>query len=63
MPDESATPDLVVLAQRFDDGRCRRDFESVMIFYTADAVASFGVLGVYEGHAAMRRFYEDRTGA
>jgi SnoaL-like domain len=63
MPDEPTTPDLVGLVQGFYDALNARDFETLASFYSADAVASFGALGVHEGRAAIRRFYEDFTGA
>ena len=63
MPGDTVTPDLAGFAQGFGDALNARDFDALMSFYAPGAVASFGVLGVREGQAAIRGFYEDFTGA
>jgi ketosteroid isomerase-like protein len=63
VPEESTTPDLVELVRRFDEALNAHDFDALTSFYAPDAVASFGSFGGHEGRAAIRRFYEDFTGA
>jgi ketosteroid isomerase-like protein len=65
MAEESTTPDLVELTRRANAASNRRDFGATMSFYRADAVwdLSAGGLGVYEGTAAIRSFFEDWQGA
>ena len=62
MPKESTTPDLVALARRSieTDG-----VEAAVSFYAPDAVwdASPWGMGVFEGRAAVRRFFEDWAGS
>ena len=61
MPEESMTPDLVELQKRSTDAANRRDLDAVMAFYTPDAVYDMSPtgMGVFEGHAAIRGFFED----
>jgi len=63
MSEESTTPDLVELVRRFDEALNARDFDTLASFYAPDSVASFGSFGSHEDRAAIRRFYEELTGA
>jgi ketosteroid isomerase-like protein len=65
MPEESTTPDLVELVRRSVEAVNQRDFDGVMSFWGPDPVwdTSPMGLGVYEGTAAIRRFFEDWIGA
>ncbi len=65
MPDESTTPDLVEISRRAYEAVNRRDFDAVMSFWGPDGVwdLSPNGLGVYEGRAAVRSFFEDWMGA
>jgi len=61
MAEDSTTPDLVELDQRFLEANNRRDLDAVMSFFAPDAVwdsSQWGV-GVFEGCSAIRRFIED----
>jgi ketosteroid isomerase-like protein len=61
MPEEeSMTPDLVELGRRFLEAASRGDFEAMLSFFAANAVwDTLGGLGTFEGHAAIRDFWED----
>ena len=61
--EEPTTPDLAGLVRRFDDALNTRDFDALMSFYAADAVASFGMVGSCAGQAAIRAFWEEWVGA
>ena len=65
MSEESTTPDLVELMRRSFEAADRGDFGALMSFYAPDAVWDSSPLGmeVYEGQAALRRFFEDWIGA
>src|SRR3954453_8105654 len=65
MSEESTTPDLVELMRSSFEAADRRDFGALMSFYAPDAVWDSSPLGmeVYEGQAALRRFFEDWIGA
>jgi ketosteroid isomerase-like protein len=64
MSEESTSPDLVELVGRLFEAANRRDFDAVMGFYAPDAVWVTVSLGAsFEGSAAIRRFFEDWTGA
>ena len=58
MPEESTTPDLVELARRSVE---TEDLEAALSFYAPHAVwdASPWGMGVFEGQAAVRGFFED----
>jgi len=58
MPEESTTPDLVALARRSIEAE---SIEAAVSFYAPDAVwdASPWGMGVFEGQAAVRSFFED----
>jgi len=58
MCEESTTPDLVELARRSIEAD---DVEAALSFYAPDAVwdASPWGMGVFEGKAAVRGFFED----
>jgi ketosteroid isomerase-like protein len=58
MSEESTTPDLVELARRSIG---HEDIEAALSFYAPDAVwdASPWGMGVFEGQAAVRGFFED----
>jgi ketosteroid isomerase-like protein len=62
MADESATPDLVALVRRSIEAE---DLEAALSFYAPDAVwdASPWGMGVFEGQAAVRAFFEDWSGS
>jgi ketosteroid isomerase-like protein len=65
MSEESTTPDPVRLVRDAIAAGNSRDFDAMMSFYARDAVwdtSSMG-LGVYEGRAAIRRFFEDWLGS
>jgi ketosteroid isomerase-like protein len=60
MSEESTTPDLVELVQRVVDAVHARDFEAVQNAYAPNAVLDILQLGAtFEGHLAIRGFYED----
>ena len=61
MPEESTTPDLVELARRAYDSGNGHDFDAMMSFYAHDGVCDVSPmgLGIFEGIAAIRGFYED----
>jgi ketosteroid isomerase-like protein len=62
MSEESATPDLVELGRVLFEAANRRDFDALLSFYAPDAVWDMnplGGLGTFEGHAAIRSFWED----
>jgi ketosteroid isomerase-like protein len=62
MSEESPTPDLVERVQRIVDAVNARDMDAVMSMYAPDAVVSAVGLGAFEGHAAMRRLFEEWWG-
>ena len=62
MPEESTTPDLELLAQRFVDACNAPDFDAVMSLYAPAALVE-GAFETYEGGAAVRGLYEDWVGA
>jgi ketosteroid isomerase-like protein len=61
MPEESTTPELVELTRRWFEPMNRGDFDATMSFFAPAGVwdSSADGLGVHEGHAAIRRFFED----
>jgi ketosteroid isomerase-like protein len=64
MPKEATLVDLAVLrrgAEAFD----RRDIDGVVAMYRPDAVFDMSPvgMGVFEGHEAIRGFYEDWRGS
>jgi ketosteroid isomerase-like protein len=62
MSEESTTPDLVELARKSIEAG---SIEAVVSFYAPDAVwdASPWGMGVFEGQAAIRAFFEDWAGS
>ena len=64
MTEESTTPDLAELARRLLDATNRQDFDAIQGLYGSDAVWDMSPLGlgVYEGAAAVRGFFEDWLG-
>jgi ketosteroid isomerase-like protein len=64
MPEESTTGDLVELVRRAYEASNRRELGTMMSFYGPDSVWDVSPLGlgVYEGLAAIRRFFEDWIG-
>ncbi len=64
MPEESSTTDLVQLTRRGFEAMNRRDFEGLMSFFAPDAVWDLNAwgVGIFEGVAAMRGFFEDWLG-
>src|SRR3954452_20196209 len=62
MSDESTTPDLVELGRALFEAANRRDFDALLLRYAPDAVWDMnplGGLGTFEGHVAIRGFWED----
>jgi ketosteroid isomerase-like protein len=60
MPAESTTPDPVELTRRFLEAASRRDFDAMLSFFAPNAVwDTLGGLGTFEGHSAIRGFWED----
>jgi ketosteroid isomerase-like protein len=61
MPGESTTPDLVELQRRLTEATNRRDVDAIVAFYAPDAVWDMSPvgMGVFEGQAAARGFWED----
>jgi ketosteroid isomerase-like protein len=61
MAEESTTPDLMELAQRRVDAADSGDVDAMVSFFASDAVWDSTSMGfeVYEGKAAIRRFFED----
>jgi len=61
MPEESTTPDLEELVQRVVDAVHARDFDAVQSAYAPQAVLDISELGAdtFEGHVAIRGFYEE----
>jgi ketosteroid isomerase-like protein len=64
MSRESTTRDLVALTQRMMEAANRHDLDTVMRFYTPDAVWDLSETGIgtYEGAAAIGVFLEDWWG-
>jgi ketosteroid isomerase-like protein len=64
MSEQSTTPDLVALWQESADAADRRDFETAMRYFAADALWEVRPLGIsFEGAAAIRSFLEDWVGS
>jgi ketosteroid isomerase-like protein len=65
MLEESTTPDLVELGHRTLEALNQGDFDAVMGVWGPDPVWDLSPmgLGVYEGRAAIRAFFEDWIGA
>ena len=64
MPEESTTPDLVVLTRRWFEAANRRDVDAAASFYAPDAVhESVGMGASFEGVAAIREYLGDFVGA
>jgi ketosteroid isomerase-like protein len=65
VPKESTTPDLVEVTQRWIDAVNARDIDAAMRLWAPDGVLdlSLTALGTYEGHAAVRAFFEEWVGA
>jgi len=65
MVDESTSPDLVELGRQVNDAAERRDFDAMMSFFGPAPVWDLSPmgLGVYEGVAAIRGFFEDWIGS
>ena len=62
MSEESATSDLVLLGRGLFEAANRRNFDALLLRYAPDAVWDMnplGGLGTFEGHAAIRGFWED----
>ena len=62
MSEESTTPDLEVLAQRFVAACNARDFDAIASFYAPTALIE-AALETYEGGSAVRGLYEDFVAA
>ncbi|HEX4187254.1 MAG TPA: nuclear transport factor 2 family protein [Solirubrobacteraceae bacterium] len=64
MPAESTTPDLVRLWRESADAADRRDFDTAMRYFAADALWEVRPLGIsLEGAPAIRSFLEDWVGS
>src|SRR6059036_1353996 len=65
MPEESAPPDLVELTRRRVAAVDSVDIYAMTSFFAPDAVWDSSPMGleVYEGQAAIRRFFEDWWGS
>jgi ketosteroid isomerase-like protein len=60
----STTPDLVALWQQSADAADRRDFDTAMRYFAADALWEVRPLGIrLEGAPAIRSFLEDWLGS
>jgi ketosteroid isomerase-like protein len=60
MPEEATTPDLVGLMLRGVDALNRRDLDEFLSGWAPDAVLDTGgMMGTFEGAAAIRGFFED----
>ena len=57
--EESTTPDLVELVHRSLDAASAGDIDGAMSFYAPNAVTDIVGIGVFEGQAAIRAFFED----
>jgi ketosteroid isomerase-like protein len=60
--EESTTPGLVELHNRFDEAVNRGDLDAMLGFFAPDAVwetEDGGAVGTFEGRAAIRRFWQD----
>jgi ketosteroid isomerase-like protein len=64
MAEESTTPDLVELTGRALEAGDRLDFDAMLSFWGPDPIWDMSPigLGVYEGAAAIRGFFEDWIG-
>jgi ketosteroid isomerase-like protein len=64
MSEEPTTVDPVALTRQHYEAADRRDFDALMSVYGPDPVwdTSAMGLGIYEGPAAIRRFFEDWIG-
>ncbi|HEX4187063.1 MAG TPA: nuclear transport factor 2 family protein [Solirubrobacteraceae bacterium] len=64
MPEEAMTPDLVERVRRGYAASSASDFDAMMSLYAPDAVWDVSPLGlgVYEGSAAIRDFFEEWVG-
>ena len=65
MPEESTTPDLVELVRRRMDAGDSGDVDAMTSFFASDGVWDSSPMGmeVYEGQAAIRRFFADWWGS
>jgi ketosteroid isomerase-like protein len=61
MPDESTTPDLAEGTRRVNEAFNRGDIDGVLAMFRPDAVLDMSPIGmgVFEGHEAIRSFYDD----
>jgi hypothetical protein len=65
MPEQPTTPDPLELTRGLADAYNRRDVDSIVSVYSADAVWDMSELGagVVQGHDAIRRFLEGWLGS
>ena len=64
MSEKSTTPDLAELSQRLLDAGNALDFDTAISFYAPDSVLDVSeTIGVFEGRAAIRWFWEDWLGS
>jgi hypothetical protein len=60
MYEKSTSPDLVELVRRFLEAASRGDLDAMLSFFAPNAVwDTLGGLGTFEGHDAIRAFWED----
>jgi ketosteroid isomerase-like protein len=62
MPQEPTAPDLVQLTRGLLEAASRRDFDALLLRYAPDVAWDMNPLaglGTFEGHVAMRGFWED----
>ena len=64
MTEEATTPDLAELVRQSTEPVNRRDYDAMMRFWPPDGAWDLSPLGlgVYEGQAAVRAFFEDWLG-
>ena len=62
MSEELTTPDLVELTRHIRETANRRDFDTVESFFAAHAVYRGSEIGMFEGAAAIRDFFEEYVG-
>jgi hypothetical protein len=65
MPDESTTPDLTELLRGSVQPLNVRDYDAAIRFWAPNGVLDYSNagLGTYEGHTAIRAFFEEAAGA
>jgi ketosteroid isomerase-like protein len=64
MPEEPTTPDPAELMQAAVEAHNARDIDAFLTFFAPDAIQDFSSvgMGIFEGHTAIRGFFEDWWG-